>query len=70
MGGDTRIAIVMKIQLDATVHSLIYFTAKSLYTFSVQVIISIQLLTSNVATLEGSSCTDIMTCNGGCGYSF
>ena len=22
------------------------------------------------ATLEGSSCTDIMTCAGGCGYSF
>jgi hypothetical protein len=21
-------------------------------------------------TLEGSSCTDIMTCTGGCGYSF
>ena len=24
----------------------------------------------DLATLEGSSCTDIMTCNGGCGYSF
>jgi len=23
-----------------------------------------------LATLEGSSCTDIMTCTGGCGYSF
>ena len=22
------------------------------------------------ATLEGSSCTSIMTCTGGCGYSF
>jgi len=22
------------------------------------------------ATLEGSSCADIMTCTGGCGYSF
>ena len=22
------------------------------------------------ATLEGSSCTDTMTCTGGCGYSF
>jgi len=22
------------------------------------------------ATLEGRSCTDIMTCTGGCGYSF
>ena len=35
----------------------------------------VQLLPSNVAspdlaTLEGSSCTDIMTCTGGCGYSF
>jgi len=32
-----------------------------------------QLLLSNVAdlaTLEGSSSTDIMTCTGGCGYSF
>jgi len=30
-------------------------------------------LPSNVArraTLEGSSCTSIMTCTGGCGYSF
>jgi len=25
---------------------------------------------SDQATLEGSSCTDIMTCTGGCGYSF
>ena len=24
----------------------------------------------NPATLEGSTCTDIMTCTGGCGYSF
>jgi len=23
-----------------------------------------------MAMLEGSSCTDIMTCTGGCGYSF
>jgi len=33
----------------------------------------VQLLPSNVAdqaTLEGSSCTSIMTCTGGCGYSF
>jgi len=22
------------------------------------------------ATLEGSNCTDTMTCTGGCGYSF
>jgi len=25
---------------------------------------------SDQATLEGSSCTSIMTCTGGCGYSF
>ena len=25
---------------------------------------------SNQATLEGSSCTSIMTCTEGCGYSF
>jgi hypothetical protein len=31
----TRISILIKIQLDATVCSLIYFTAKSLYTFRV-----------------------------------
>ena len=24
----------------------------------------------DLATLEGSSCTDNMTCTGGCGYSF
>ena len=24
----------------------------------------------DLATLEGSSCTDIMTCTGGCSYSF
>ena len=24
----------------------------------------------DLATLKGSSCTDIMTCTGGCGYSF
>jgi len=24
----------------------------------------------DLATLEGSSCTDIMTCTAGCGYSF
>ena len=27
-------------------------------------------LRPNLATLEGSSCTDIMTCTGGSGYSF
>ena len=25
---------------------------------------------ADMATLEGSSSTDIMTCTGGCGYSF
>jgi len=49
----------MKIQLDATVRSLIYFTVKSLYMFR-----------ADLPTLKGSSCTDIMTCTGGCGYSF
>ena len=24
----------------------------------------------DLATLKGSSCTDIMTCTGGCGYNF
>jgi len=24
----------------------------------------------DLGTLEGSNCTDIMTCAGGCGYSF
>jgi len=27
-------------------------------------------VTPALATLEGSSCTDIITCTGGCGYSF
>ena len=27
-------------------------------------------LSPDLATLERSSCTDIMTCTGGCGYSF
>jgi len=27
-------------------------------------------LQQSLATLEGSSCTGIMTCTGGCGYSF
>jgi len=47
---------------------------KTVLAVSVQFIISIQLLPSNVAMpklrLEGSSCTDIMTGTGGCGYSF
>jgi len=28
------------------------------------------LIRTGQATLEGSSCTSIMTCTGGCGYSF
>ena len=32
--------------------------------------INISINGKNQATLEGSSCTDIMTCTGGCGYSF
>jgi len=28
------------------------------------------LIGPDQATLEGSSCTDIITCTGGCGYSF
>jgi len=28
------------------------------------------LIGTDQATLEGSSCTDIMTCTVGCGYSF
>jgi len=31
---------------------------------------SIQRVRPDQATLEGSSCTSIMTCTGGCGYSF
>ena len=77
--------INIKVQLDATVCSLIYFTAKSLYMFRVSqhpssgVITTVTAAsgtghnigtaTSLQATLEGSSCTDIMTCTGGCGYS-
>ena len=44
---------------------------KTVTTASVQVIILVQLLPStDQAKMEGSSCTDIMTCTGGCGYSF
>jgi len=86
-------SIVIKIQLDATVCSLIYFTAKSLYMFRVStapIIRSTKTVASgtgrnigtatslqrgqagspDLAMLEGSSCTDIMTYTGGCGYSF
>ena len=88
-------SVINKIQLDATVCSLIYFTAESLYMFRVlpqpssgvlkavtaapgtghnigiaTSLQSGQIGTPDLATLEGSSCTDIMTCTGGCGYSF
>ena len=32
--------------------------------------VDISGLSPDLATLEGSSCTDIMTCTGGYGYSF
>jgi len=28
------------------------------------------IISPDQATLEGNSCTDIITCTGGCGYSF
>ena len=50
------------------------FTAKSLYMFRVsQHPSSLPCFPPtwpDEATLEGSSCTSIMTCTGGCGYSF
>ena len=63
----------------------IYLTAKSLYMFRVSQHPSSGALktvtaasgtghntgtATSLATLEGSSCTSIMTCTGGCGYSF
>jgi len=87
--------IFKKIQPDATVCSLIYFTAESLYMFkesphpssgvlktetaasgtghNIGTATSLQrgqIGSPDLATLEGSSCTDIMTCTGGCGYRF
>ena len=51
--------------------SLIYFTAKSLYMFRVSQHPSSGVLkTVTAASGTGSSWTDIMTCTGGCGYSF
>ena len=79
------ITMLIKIQPDATVCRYL-FTAKSLYMFRVSQNPSSGVLkTVNAAsgtghnfpptwpdraTLEGSSCTDIMTCTGGCSYSF
>jgi len=88
--------ILNKIQPDATVCSLIYFTAKLLYMFRVSPHPSSEVLetvtaassighnigtatslqcgqirpSGDLATLEGSSCTDIMTCTGGYSYNF
>ena len=77
--------ILIKIQLDTTVCRYL-FTAKSLYMFRLSPHPSSGILKTvtaasgtnhnippawpDVATLEGSSCTDIMTCTRGCGYSF
>jgi len=77
--------MIIKIQPDATVCRYL-FSAKSLYMFLVSQHPSSGVLktvtaasgtghntgiaTSDQATLEGSSCTSIMTCTEGCGYSF
>jgi len=76
--------MLIKFQPDATVCRYL-FTAKSLYMFRVSQhpssgVLKTVTATSGTttslqrgpdqATLEGSSCTDIMTCTGGCGYSF
>jgi len=75
--------MLIKIQTDATICRYL-FTAKSRYMFRVSQYPSSGVLkavtvasgtghnigTADQATLEGSSCTDIMTCTGGYGYSF
>ena len=63
-----RNSMLIKIQPDATVCRYL-LTAKSLYMFRVSQHPSSGVLKLK-ATLEGSSCTIIMTCAGGCGYSF
>ena len=75
-------SILIKIQLDATERSLIYFTAKSLYMFRVSqhpssgVIKTVTVASGKghnigaATSLQRPSCTDIMTCTGGRGYSF
>jgi hypothetical protein len=73
----------MEVKLDATVCSLIYFTANSLYIFRVSQHPSSGVLETvtaasgtghNIGTVtslqRGQIGTDIMTCTGGCGYSF
>jgi len=74
-------SMLIKIQPDATVCRYL-FTAESLYMFRVSQYLSSGVLKTVTAatgtatslrglqaTLEGSSCTSIMTCAGGCGYS-
>jgi len=77
--------MLIKIQPDATVCRYL-FTAKSLYMFRVSQHPSSGVLKTVTATtgtghnidtatslqrgLQGSSCTSVMTCTGGCGYSF
>jgi len=73
--------MLIKIQPDATACRYL-FTAKSLSMFRVSQHPSSGVLKTVTAasgtghnndlkaTLEGSSCTSIMTCTGGCGYSF
>jgi len=57
--------VLIKIQPDATVCRYL-FTAKLLYMFRV----SRHLSSGVLKTVTAASCTSIMTCTGGCGYSF
>jgi len=57
--------MLIKVQPDATVCRYL-FTAKSLYMFQVSQHPSLGVL----KTVTAASGTDIMTCTGGCGYSF
>jgi len=61
-GSVHRNSVLIKIQPDATVCRYL-FTAVTLHVPGVTA-------QPDQATLEGSSCTDIMTCTGGCSYSF
>jgi len=66
--------MLTKIQPDATVCKYL-FTVESLYMFRVSQhpssgVVRLAQTSPDQATLEGSSCTSIMTCTGGCGYSF
>jgi len=71
--------MLIKIQLDATARSLIYFTVKSLYMFRVSQHPSSGVLKTvtatsgtghNTGTATSLKCGCIVTCTGGCGYSF